>query len=477
MKKGSSTRQKLERLAGGVRSRTSESAPRKHPLLSSPGLESLHRLEQEVLGVESSAGGELSVKERLERLVEAKKRLLRPGLPQRQAFDADAQVVTLEEVLDGKQVENSHGEYYQVENVFPLDHRQGKINLSRLKQVSPSAFSILARGNDEPDLDLTRTVFLDTETTGLAGGAGTCPFLIGCGYIDEDQFIVRQLFMRDYPEEKAMLHDLAELVSRFDSLVTFNGKSFDVPLLESRYVLARLRFPLAEIPHFDLLHPARSLWKARLESCRLIELETMLLGLERQGDVPGELIPGIFFDYLRSRDASRIQPVFSHNCHDILSLAALTVCASEALDENTCPEHPLDDYSLGRIFERASIPERSMQHYNRAVESGLQGTAKRRSLRQLASQHKRLADWDEATKLWRELADEDGPEAFQALEELAMLCEHRDRDFTAALEYCRQALSRIEDDFRLPYDFREGRRESFLHRRRRLERKLKKLGG
>ena len=474
MKKRSSTRQKLERLAGGSRSRTSEAGTRQDPPSSSPGLESLYRLEQEVLGEDTATGAELSVKQRLERLVEAKKET-RPSRPQRQSFDVEAQAVTLEEVLDGKQVENDHGAYYLVENVFPLDHHQGKINLSRLEQVSPSAFSILARGDDELDLDLTRAVFLDTETTGLAGGAGTCPFLIGCGYIDEDQFIVRQFFMRDYAEEEAMLHDLAGLVSRFVSLVTFNGKSFDVPLLESRYVLARFCFPLAETPHFDLLHPARSLWKARLESCRLTELETILLGLERQGDVPGALIPGLYFDYLRSRDASRIHSVFSHNCHDILSLAALTVYASEALDEDCSPEHPMDDYSLGRIFERAAIPERSMQHYSRAVESGLQGTAKRRSLQQLAWQHKRRDDWDEATKLWRELAGEDGTEAFQALEELAMQCEHRDRDFRAALEYCHQAISRIEDDFRLPLDFRERRREAFLHRRRRLERKLGKL--
>jgi tetratricopeptide (TPR) repeat protein len=280
--------------------------------------------------------------------------------------------------------------------------------------------------------------------------------------------------MRDYAEEEAMLHELASSLAVFDSLVTFNGKSFDVPLLESRYVLARLRFPLSEVPHFDLLHPARNLWKARLESCRLTELEYVLLGHEREDDVPGELIPSLYFDYVRTKDASRIHKVFSHNCHDILSLAALTIRASEMLDEGAETESPLDDYSLGRIFERAELSERSVQHYLRVIESGIGGTARRRSLRQLASHYKRRGEVEEALGLWKDLTVEDGPEAIQACEELAMVHEHRHKDFSKALEICDQALERIEHDYYLPLRFRERSLEAFQHRRRRLERKLNK---
>ncbi|MFQ5791360.1 MAG: ribonuclease H-like domain-containing protein, partial [Acidobacteriota bacterium] len=419
-----------------------------------------------LLGEEMRGAEALSVKERLERLVTAasnKKASAGQARP--------PEAVSLDELLEGRLVQNGHGQCYEVVRQYPLDHWHGRMSLSRLKLVSPSAFSILARGGDGGDLDLTRTVFLDTETTGLSGGSGTCAFLIGCGYVEDDCFLLRQLFMRDYAEEEAMLHELASLLARFEGLVTYNGKSFDVPLLESRFVLSRLPFPLTEVPHFDLLHPARSLWKARAESCRLAQLEYLLLGFEREEDVPSELIPGLYFDYLRSRDASHIFRVFIHNGYDILSLAALTVRATEMLDEGASPEHPLDDYSLGRLFERAELAERSMHHYNRALGSGLSGAARRRSIQRLARQHKRQGDWEQALLLWEELASGEGLEAIQALEEITKVREHRQHNFAGALESCRRALARLEGDRELPVALRDRWREAFHHRRRRLERR------
>jgi hypothetical protein len=146
------------------------------------------------------------------------------------------------------------------------------------------------------------------------------------------------------------------------------------------------------------------------------------------------------------------------------------------LEEDRSPEHPIDDYSLGRIFELASDPERSIRHYSRAVASGVRGPARRRSLRQLAYQHKRRGEVAEAVSLWKELSVEDGTEAIQAFEELAMALEHREHDFTGALDVCDEAISRIEDDYRLPLAFRERWREAFSHRRRRLKRKIGRLG-
>ena len=431
--------------------------------------ESLYRLEREMLGQVAEEDGALSVKERLERLVAATHQAGAERRRQAQPVEV-RRIVSLDEVLEGRRVENERGAFYQVEHRFPLDHWHGSVSLSRLKVVSPSAFSVLAKGDESLELDLTRAVFLDTETTGLSGGSGTAAFLIGLGYIQDESFVVRQLFMRDYPEEEAMLHELVTALGGFESLVTFNGKSFDLPLLESRLVLSRLRFALAELPHFDLLHPARSLWKARLESCRLTDLEYVLLDLERDEDVPGELIPSLYFDYLRTRDASRVFRVFTHNRYDIVSLAALTVRASEMLQEGVSPEHPIDDYSLGRLFERAALTERSILHYSRAVESGVSGKARRRSLRQLAQQLKRRQQWEECSSVWKELTLEDGPEAIEAIEELAKYLEHRQRDLAGALDHCRQAISRLEEDVRLPLAFRERWREAFRHRLRRLER-------
>jgi len=444
------TRQKLERL-----SQTTALSSR----------DALYRLEREILG-EAAGGENLSVKERLERLVAVRARAVaeksRPKPGER---------VSLEEVIEGQALSNDRGRYYSVESELPLDHWHGHLSLSRLRLVSRSAFSILARGEEGAGLDLTRAVFLDTETTGLAGGAGTCPFLVGLGYLEGDRFKVRQLFMRDYPEEPALLDELARFLGRFESLVTYNGKTFDVPLLESRFILSRLRFPIGELPHFDLLHPARNLWRARLESCRLVELEYALLGFEREGDVPGELIPALYFDYLRSGDASRMPGVFVHNRNDIVSLAALAVHASELVEEGSEPDHPVDDFSLGRIFERAGEPDRSIQHYTRALGGGVGGSVRRRSLRQLALHYKRREDWEQAGALWRDLSCEDGPEAIEALEELAMHLEHRLRDFGGALAFCEQALRRVEEDLRLPLAWRSRWREDFIRRRRRLEKR------
>lgn len=464
----SSTREKLERLLGSSIPPTSSNDSEREEDPHS----SLSRLERELLGEHGADGEALSVKERLERLVELASRS-RPRHRPSTVLEPPAPAISLDELLPGKSAVNERGELYQVDYEFPLDYRHGSIRLSLLKTIPPSIFSVLARGEEGLDLDLTRTVFLDTETTGLAGGSGTCAFLVGIGYVEGSSFRIRQFFMRDYSEEEAMLHELAGILPDFESLVTFNGKTFDVPLLESRYVLARLRFPLSDSPHFDLLHPARNLWKARLESCRLTELEYALLGHEREDDVPGERIPGLYFDYVRSKDASRIFRVFGHNCHDILSLAALTVRASEMLDEDRCPDHPIDDYSLGRVFERASFSERSIRHYRRVVESGITGMARRRSLRQLAYHHKKQGEIEEAMVLWRSLSWEEGLEAVEALQELAMVLEHRKRDPLSALEYCERALSRLEKDLHLPYAFRNHRRQELEHRRRRLQRKIR----
>ena len=456
-----STRAKLERLFPPP-------SPSPAPARLRPSKDSLHRLEQEVLGDDAPAEGELSVKERLERLVVRTK--ARPKkTPQRKTGPK----LPLSEAVAGEEVENDFGSFYRVDEVFPLSHCQGRMPLERLRNVPREAFSLLSRGDDSFEIDLERALFIDTETTGLAGGSGTCAFLVGLGFVEDDSFVVRQLFMRDYGDEAAMLHELRELLSRYDVLVSYNGKTFDIPLLESRFVLARQRLSFERMLHFDLLHPARSLWKARIESCRLMELEYRLLGLEREDDVPGHLIPDLYFRFVRTGDASRIGNVFHHNRHDILSLAALTVCASDLLDESYVPDDPLDDVSLGRLFERADQPERSMLHYRRAVEAGVTGLARRCALKALADQHKRRGNLDDARALWHELTDENTLESVYALHELAMVAEHRDGDFADGVELCDRALARLEENYDLTLAFRVKWREAFAHRRQRLERRLR----
>jgi uncharacterized protein YprB with RNaseH-like and TPR domain len=448
----SSTRERLERLY---------STPKRHL--------SLTRLENELLG---DAAPNLALKERLERLVAvARSRPSRILEPERPRPRRDA--LALEAAFrDGKVVRNELGAFFSVDRYFSLDHRHGRIELDRLLRIPRESFSVLARGSDGTEIDLERALFLDTETTGLAGGSGTYAFLIGLGFIEDGAFVLRQLFMRDYREEPAMLRSLHELASRFELLVSYNGKSFDAPLLETRYVLTRQEFPFEEKLHFDLLHPARSLWKARFESCRLVELEQQLLGFERENDVPGHLIADIYFRFVRTGDAGELPYVFDHNAHDVLSLAALTVSASDMLDEENVPESPIDDFSLGRLFARVDNEDRSILHYERAVDSGLEGAARRRSLRGLAELHKRRGEIEKARELWEQLSREDGLESVLAYHELAMHLEHRARDYGSALAMCDSALERLDGGFELPLGFRERWKEAFDHRRRRLSRRL-----
>ena len=172
--------------------------------------------------------------------------------------------------------------------------------------------------------------FLDTETTGLAGGSGTYAFLVGVGRITPQGFRVRQFFMRDFGEEASQLSALTEHLKQFEVMITYNGRTYDQPLLETRYRMVRQRPPFSSLEHLDLLFGARRLWNLRFDSCRLVELENQILGVERQGDLPGELIPYVYFEYVRTHEIFRLLPVFHHNAIDILTLACLTAIVPRA---------------------------------------------------------------------------------------------------------------------------------------------------
>jgi uncharacterized protein YprB with RNaseH-like and TPR domain len=370
---------------------------------------------------------------------------------------AAPRAVPLEELIQGRRVENERGEFFAVETDIHLDGRHGDLSLSRFRTLAPESVGILTGERELDGFDLGRAVFLDTETTGLAGGTGTAAFLVGIGFLDGDRFRVRQYFMRDYPEEAAMLHGVAEDLRGRKRLVTYNGRTFDAPLLEARYRLNREPYPLADWAHLDLLHPARRLWKQRLESCRLQFLESELLGLHRYGDVPGADIPRIYFDYVRSRgrDARALAAVLEHNRLDVLSLAALAVLACDWVQE-ALAEDPRDVYCLGRVFERAELYERSDEQYRRVVGSGGGDGVRVPSLLRLAARAKRTGDHRAAASLWEEAA---GSGDCRALRELAMHHEHRSRDLAAALLAVDRALDRLNgwDDRRAATDFRRRR--------------------
>ncbi|OLE37222.1 MAG: hypothetical protein AUG00_08850 [Candidatus Rokubacteria bacterium 13_1_20CM_2_70_7] len=350
----------------------------------------------------------------------------------------------VERIVGGELVDTGQGPLLVVRREYPLSHQHGRLALAHALDVSPSVLELIARAGEAP-ADARGLLFLDTETTGLAGGTGTYAFLVGAGYVEGDRFVVVQHFMRDFDEEPALLAALHPLLEGASGLVTFNGAGFDVPLLETRFVLARRRWP-GTLAHVDLLRPARRVWSARFPDCRLTTLEREVLGLIRDNDVPGALIPALYFDFLRSRRAAPLARVFAHNCDDVLSLAALLGWFTRALDGGANPPLGAGELAgLGRLWERAD-PERGVACYRQALAAGLE--------RQLFP------------GLQIEAAGAGGFD-LQPWEELAKYHEHRRRDVAAARAVVVEALALARAAAASPRFF-----DALTHRLARLERRL-----
>jgi uncharacterized protein YprB with RNaseH-like and TPR domain len=351
----------------------------------------------------------------------------------------------VEDLLSGQVVETPLGKHFETETLYARHQRHGSYEISDLHELPEDLLAALSDGAIEKSHP-ARWAFLDTETTGLAGGSGTYAFLIGVGWIDEEGFRVRQYFMRDYDEEASSLHALNALLARFDVLITYNGRSYDQPLLETRYTMNRARTPFARMEHLDLLYGARRLFKLRLDNCRLVNLENQILGIEREGDVPGEMIPYLYFEYLRSRRAYRLAPVFKHNVLDIVSLACLTGVIPEAFrdPENVRARHGMDLLGLARWLRVSDRLEEALRMMRRAVDLGLPDQHLFRTLFEAGSIEKKLGQEDAAIATFTDLTL--SPNAFRgkAYEELAKHYEHRERNFAMALE-CVRAARRAED--------------------------------
>jgi tetratricopeptide (TPR) repeat protein len=266
------------------------------------------------------------------------------------------------------------------------------------------------------------------------------------GRIAPDGFRIRQFFMRDFGEEASLLHALDAHLAQFDVLVTYNGKSYDQPLLETRFRMQRRQPPFERLAHMDLLFGARRLWKLRLESCRLVELENQILGVEREGDLPGEMIPYVYFEYLRTKQAVRLVPIFHHNAIDSLSLACLTAIVPFAFrsPEDAPLSHGADWVGLARWLLKAERREEALALLRRAISKGLSDELLFRTLWEIAMLEKRLGREPAALEAFTELASTRNPHQLPALEELAKHYEHRERNYAMALEFTRSALE-IED--------------------------------
>src|SRR6202795_2668245 len=379
---------------------------------------------------------------------------------------------------------NRFGEHLAVRNWFSTPEFVAP-HSTCLQLLSQQRDEVVSRRTRAALENPEKWLFLDTETTGLAGGTGTYAFLIGLAWWDAGGLQVEQLFMRDFAEEHSVLCQLAARLAERPVLVTFNGKTFDWPLLENRFRMTRSIAVPSLAAHLDLLHPARALWKLRLGSVRLVELERHVLdparlGWHRQDDISSALIPQYYFDYLRGGPCDPIVGIVRHNQMDLRGLAALfgkinTLIASQHTDRDGIDS--LDLFGLSRFFERRGDSDRAHVACSQALDLGLPAEFRPRARRELALLAKRRGDHAAAAALWLELVT-DPQDGVLACEQLAIHYERRAKDPARASEYARLGLAKLQRmriHTRDPYAVARATRfvEKLLVRINRLEGKTK----
>jgi uncharacterized protein YprB with RNaseH-like and TPR domain len=395
----------------------------------------------------------------------------------------------LSQLLGGVTQRNAYGEHLAVRQ-WHESPEECALDVETLRFLFPA--------NAEPSaaarravVDPTQWLFLDTETTGLAGGTGTYAFLVGLAWWDAGGLQVEQLFMRDHGEEHSLLLELSRRMAERRVLVTFNGKSFDWPLLETRFRMTRAIAPEPPVVHFDLLHPARQLWRLRLGSVRLTELERRVLAPDgiawsRRHDIDSSLIPQMYFDYLRGGAAEPLAGVFQHNQMDLRGLAALAgkilgvLARPESLWKNE--DAALDVYGASRLFQRRGDDVRARALCEQALEAGLPRPVDRAARRELACAVRRSGDFARAANLWAALLQNREPSAdgrmsilCEAYEQLAIHYEHRAKEPRRAADLAREAMAAVRKASQLGCIQPAERRKLLArweHRLARLERKL-----
>lgn len=374
----------------------------------------------------------------------------------------------IDKVVHGDFEDTLFGSIFFVEQRFSLDHVHGSVSL-----FPSSSITTLARWARIPQVTssaINNIVFLDTETTGLAGGTGTLAFMVGVGRFTEEGFTLKQYFMRNPAEEAAMLAALTRFSAPLDAIVSYNGKAFDVPLLRTRYTMQAFEFPMEGTPHFDLLALARRLWKDRLPSCSLSIIENQVLGVFREEeDIPGSAIPELYTDYLRSGDARPMRGIFYHNAIDILSLAALFSHTASLLEnpasQNT--DQSVDIASIGKLFQFLGDSATALLLFEQSLAANLPEDIYWNTIERASMLFKHQGNLDSAIQLWQKAAEAGKIFAF---EELAKYYEHSARDIQAAILWTSKAIELLEGCSNQnihPTDWRTR----FSHRMDRLQRK------
>jgi uncharacterized protein YprB with RNaseH-like and TPR domain len=377
----------------------------------------------------------------------------------------------------GQRIEGEGEGFILWENSFALDHSHGELLLNSIKRLNPGSFAVLNNIFLKKEFNPESALFIDTETTGLAGGTGTLAFLIGMGFFDQNSFKVRQYFMRDYSEEAAALNSITKFAAKFEHIVTFNGKGFDIPLLQARMILNRIKFDFSSFSHIDLLYPARMIFKHRLEDCRLSSIERFVIRFFREDDIPSEEIPHLYFRYLRSRNPALMDKVFYHNAMDIVSLAVLTTRIAELMEKDTANfEFGEDIFGVGHFYFSTADYKNAEFFFRKSFEHPLPYNLRHKLLTELSIILKRTGRIDEASEIWLGMIE--GQKGFTIFPyiELAKYHEHHKKAYGLAVEIVTKAVNRMQEAKAeiSSRNYSEFQKE-LLYRLKRLERKAKTL--
>jgi uncharacterized protein YprB with RNaseH-like and TPR domain len=402
-------------------------------------------------------------------------------------YEATIDIDRVADVLGGQVVENRFGRALIVDRRYESDRFHGSRRVGDCDVADGDTLKLLDPTLRPADGAGSRTLFVDLETTGLSGGAGTVAFLVGCGWFDLGAFQVRQFLLTSYASERALLCAVAECFGATSLLVTYNGKTFDVPVMETRWLFHRMPLPLESVRHFDMLHPARRLWRTREGTapdgteggCRLGTLERVLFGVNRVGDIPGMDIPARYFRFLRSGDALPLEPVLEHNRLDLMSLAAVCAHAVQLVEEGTprCRD-AAEAVALGKVYERAGCADRAIAAYRRAAaDPAAHVDVILEAIYRVGLRLRRDRRYADAADCWRRLLEVKQPRHGRrstllaplrqfAVEALAIHHEHRERDYEGAKELTLQLLDESVDGDVRP------KTEATRNRLARLERKI-----
>ncbi len=369
--------------------------------------------------------------------------------------------------FDGQIIHSSEGTFVKKRSLYGTDAYYGSTSLTKLSTLDFMDSQWWTR--QDRDFTPKDIVFLDTETTGLSGGLGTYAFLIGLGFITEEGLVVEQYLMRDFDEEYPMLKSVLDILENYRVLVTFNGKSFDWPLMESRLIYSRLKPLHWENAHLDLLHVSRRIWGNCLESCSLSSIEENILGNVRQDDIPGFMIPKAYLDYLDTRETNEMERIIRHNEWDIAAMSALLLQISKLFLDPIGNGDASELLGIARELERNDRIMEAAECYEACIRSAPNRSLKIEAKKRIAYMKKRHVGPGEAMDLWLDLADEQGSMLLFPFIEMAKYFEHKSKDFQNALDCTDKAIQMAK-----MRKTSSNLLEDLLKRRRRLIRKLER---